>query len=193
MRNAQYAGVLLSLRLFRQYLVHFGDGRRSRGHARDVSDRSNDYGCANRNSIEAARVLRQRSHRRFGRTGCGGDQIRCGRTTAPNIFVRTIHDRLRGRVRVDRRHDSFLQSDPTTQYFNDRRDTVRGAAGARDDSRIRLPRVRAVDDRCYLRVFRGRRQDDHASARVQMLLEILAPRKRTRALEHQIDSPGAPG
>ena len=53
--------------------------------------------------------------------------------------------------------------------------------------------VRAMDDRLHLFTFRRRRQEDDPCAGADVLLEILAPRERPGALEHELDAQLLPG
>ena len=53
--------------------------------------------------------------------------------------------------------------------------------------------VHAMDDRLHLFTLRRRRQEDDPCARADVLLEILAPRERPGALEHELDAQLLPG
>ena len=56
-----------------------------------------------------------------------------------------------------------------------------------------LGRVHAMDNRFHLFAFRRRRQEDEPCAGADVLLEILAPRERPGALEHELDAQLLPG
>jgi len=45
-----------------------------------------------------------------------------------------------------------------------------------------------MDNRFHLFAFRRRRQEDKSRARADVLFEILAPRERPGALEHEFDA-----
>ena len=91
-------------------------------------------------------------------------------------------------IGVHGRHHRLLEADAPADDLDDRRDAVRRATRAGDDAGRALRGVRAVDHRLHVAALRRRRQEDEPRPGPDVLLEILAPRERAGALEHEIDA-----
>ena len=91
------------------------------------------------------------------------------------------------------RHCGLAESDTPADDFDDRRDAVRRAARARDDVLCAARYVGTVDERLDIHVLGWGGEENEASASSDVLLEVLAPRERSRALEYEVDAEVLPG
>ena len=86
------------------------------------------------------------------------------------------------------RHCGLAESDTPADDFDDWRDAVRRAARARDDVLCAARYVGTVDERLDIHVLGWGGEENEASASSDVLLEVLAPRERSRALEYEVDA-----
>jgi hypothetical protein len=114
-------------------------------------------------------------------------EIRRAGTSPGQMFMRTVHDSLAGRVRVDCRHDGLTNANPPAENLHDRRDAIRRAARTRNDRRLVIRCVYTVDDRLDLLVNRGRRQDHVGRSRLHVFGQVIVTSKGACTLEHDVD------
>ena len=89
---------------------------------------------------------------------------------------------------MHRRHHSLPEADPSADDFDDRRDAIRRAARTGYNIGRALWQVRAMHHGLHLSAVRWRRQEDSTRPGKDVFLQILAPRQRARALEHELDA-----
>src|SRR6185503_16659781 len=182
--DAEDSAVPFALGFLHKQPVHLVNCGRSGCQTDDIGKRPDRNWSANRDAIEPAAILRQRSRGPGRRTRGCGYEVRATRSTSSGSAVCGVHDGLAGGVRMDGGHDRLLHANSPAENLHHGRNAVRGAARARDDGGIPLRCIHTVDDRFYPIAFRWRRQDDVPGAGTDMSIEVLSPGKRAGTLEH---------
>ncbi len=107
-----------------------------------------------------------------------------------------VHGLLRGRVGVDRGHQTGLDADAfLEQHVDHRREAVRGAGGVRHDvvlGRVVLVLVHAHEQRLDVALARGG-DDDLLGAGREVALGLLGVGEEAGRLDHVVDAQRLPG
>src|ERR671912_75987 len=164
----------------------------------EVGDRTDRDGASHSNAVEARSHLRERLGHGDRCSGAGRNEVRGGSPPAAEVLLAAgaVHDRLGGRVGVDRGEERLLDAEVAVQDFDHRCDVVGGATRAREDGRAAARTVHAVDDRRDIYAARRSGENNPRRPGLYVLAGVFLLREQARAFEDKLHAqitPRQPG
>src|ERR671912_69037 len=186
--------VTLGRGLLSQSGVYLFSGSLPTEQEHEVRDRTDRDWAAHRDAVEAPSHLRERLGRGDRCSGAGRNEVRGGSPPAAEVFLAAgaVHDRLGGRVGVDRGEERLLDTEVAGRKIYPPGGVVCGATRTREDGRAAARTVHAVDDRRDIRAARRSGENNPRRTSLYVLAGVFLLREQARAFENKLHAQIAP-